>query len=216
MRRPVGPVKRGPELPNDLVAVGSHRFALPPNMERERARLRDVISQKGVQKDGPYPLSAGGSSPYLFDLKPVMLDPEGCDLLGRLCAHAARELGGAFVGGRELGAIPLAAVIARQSFEDRAPLQGFFVRKQPKEHGLKKMVEGNPPRNADVVIVEDVTTTGASVLKTIREIEPLGARVKAVLTVVDREQGATDTFAQAGLRFEALLLRSDFPELDAL
>lgn len=172
-----------------------------------------VISSKGIKKDGPYPLSAGGTSPYLFDLKPVMLDPEDADIIGRLGARAAQQLGARFVGGREIGAVPLAAVIVRQSFQEGHLLQRFFVRKKPKEHGLKQAGEGNLPREADVVIVEDVTTTRGSVLETIRAIEPLGARVKAVLTVVDRQQGALENFAKAGYRFEALLLRSDFPEL---
>lgn len=212
MRRPALPVKRGSGAPHLGDAGEASRVHLP-GLQAEVDRLRQVISRKGIKKDGPYPLSAGGVSPYLFDLKPVMLDPEGCDLIGRLGIRAVHDLGADFVGGREIGAVPLAALIARASFEEGPLLRGFFVRKKPKEHGLKQAVEGNLPTGGKVVVVEDVTTTGASVLETIRALEPFNAQVMGVLTVVDRQQGAGENLRKAGYEFRAFLFKSDFPEL---
>lgn len=214
MRSPLPPVKRAAE-PSAVKPAGAERAPLP-GAERDLERLRAIVERLGLKTDGPYPLSAGGMSPFLFDLKPVMLDPEGSDLLGALLARAASALGATHVGGREIGAVPLAALAARASHRTAAPLQGFFVRKQPKAHGLRAAVEGNVPRGADVVILEDVTTTGKSVLETIRALEGLEARVLGVVTVVDRGEGAADNFAREGIPFQALLLRGDFPRLSAL
>lgn len=211
MRRSSAPVKRAADPPAG--ASGTAVRASLPGAERDLERLRDLIDHKGLRTDGPYPLSAGGTSPFLFDLKPVMLDPEGANLLGTLLARAAAEMGASHVGGREMGAVPLAALAARVSYGSANPLQGFFVRKQPKAHGLRAAVEGNLPRSADVVIVEDVTTTGKSVLETIRALDGLDARILGVLAVLDREEGAAETFAHQGIPFQALLLRSDFPRL---
>lgn len=214
MRSSSPPVKRAAEPP--AVPPVSAERAEVAGAEDLRERLRAIVDKKALKTDGPYPLSAGGESSFLFDLKPVMLDPEGGELLGTLLMHAAHALGATHVGGREIGAVPLAALAARASHGSRKPLLGFFVRKQPKAHGLRVAVEGNVPRDADVVIVEDVTTTGKSVLETIRALDGLGARVLGVVTVVDRGEGAAATFAREDIRFQALLLREDFPRLAAL
>jgi len=196
-------------------AVGEVRARLP-GLEGERARLREVILAKGLKTQGPYQLTAGGTSPYLFDLKPVLLDPEGAVLVGRLGASLVHQLGATHVGGREIGAVPIAAVIAQASWREGPPLQGFFARKQAKQHGTAKLLEGNVPQDADTVVVEDVTTTGGSSMAVVDELKRTGARVKGVVTVVDREEGAAKTFAEAGIAFRALLLLRDFPELDRL
>ena len=113
------------------------------------------------------------------------------------------------VGGLVMGAVPIVAVVCAKSFPQR-PLQGFFFRKEAKDHGTAKRIDGNLAAGARVVILEDVTTTGASALLAVEAVRAAGAEVVAVVTVVDRMEGAAEAFAAAGVRFEAILTRDDF------
>ena len=94
------------------------------------------------------------------------------------------------------------------------PLPAFFVRKQAKEHGARKLVEGLAPGESlegkRVVILEDVTTTGGSSMKAIEAVKAEGAIIERVITVVDRLEGAAETFKAAGIPFQALLTTADF------
>jgi orotate phosphoribosyltransferase len=107
----------------------------------------------------------------------------------------------AFVGGMEIGAVPLAAAVAVLSQVRGLPLQAFFVRKQPKEHGARKLIEGLAPgetlEGKRVAILEDVTTTGGSSLKAIEAARAAGATIARLVTVVDRLEGAEATFQSA-------------------
>ena len=113
-----------------------------------------------------------------------------------------------------MGAVPLAAAVCAVSHIEGWPLPAFFVRKQVKEHGTQALIEGLAPGEdfADkrVVVLEDVTTTGGSALKAVRMIEEAGGDVVRVVTVVDRQEGAGKTFADAGIAFSALLSTTDF------
>jgi orotate phosphoribosyltransferase len=113
-----------------------------------------------------------------------------------------------------MGAVPLAGALAQISWIKGHPIAAFFVRKKPKEHGAKLAIEGLPRgetlQGKRVVIVEDVTTTGGSAMKAVESVRETGAEVVLVLTMVDREEGATDTFGAAGLPFRALYKASEF------
>ena len=102
-----------------------------------------------------------------------------------------------------MGAVPLAGAIAQLSWIKGHPIAAFFVRKKPKEHGARLAVEGlakgESLQGKRVVIVEDVTTTGGSALKAVEAVRDAGAEIALVFTMVDREEGAAETFAQAGL-----------------
>ena len=102
-----------------------------------------------------------------------------------------------------MGAVPLAGAIAQLSFMRGAPIQAFFVRKKPKEHGARLSVEGLAPGETlagkRVVIVEDVTTTGGSAIKAVEAVRDAGAEIVMVFTMVDREEGAADNFREAEL-----------------
>ena len=119
-----------------------------------------------------------------------------------------------FIGGLEMGAVPLAGAIAQLSWIKGHPIAAFFVRKKPKEHGARLAVEGlakgESLRGKRVVVVEDVTTTGGSALKAVEAVREEGAEVALVLTMVDREEGATEAFAQAGLTFRSLYRATEF------
>jgi len=178
-----------------------------------RARLVEIIRKRSFGR-GEITLASGRKSNFYFNLKPTMLDPEGAALLAELTYEALKDDGLDYIGGLEMGAVPLAGAVAQLSWLKGHPIAAFFVRKKPKEHGAKLAVEGLA-RNESlhgkrVVIVEDVTTTGESALKAVEAVRDAGGEVVLVLTMVDREEGATETFAQAGLAFRWLFRASEY------
>jgi orotate phosphoribosyltransferase len=159
-------------------------------------------------------LASGRTSHFYFNLKPTMLDAEGAALLAELTLDVLTAERIDYVGGLEMGAVPIAGAIAQLSFIKGTPISAFFVRKKPKEHGAKLTVEGLTKGDTlvgkRVVIVEDVTTTGGSALKAVDVVREAGGEIAFVLTIVDREEGATDTFKDAGLDFRSLYRAAEF------
>ena len=170
-------------------------------------------------RDDAFTLASGRHSRWFFDTKPVMMHPEAAAIMGRLLNLRIRAMGGALVGGLELGAVPLTAIVISSTDAERS-LRGFMIRKSPKGRGGRKT--NNPPGiegtslegGGDVVILEDVTTTGGSSLLAIERIhQNTECRVVGVISILDREEGAEDAFAAAGVPFESLLTRSDIVSL---
>ena len=172
-------------------------------------RLREVIAERSLLTGGAFTLASGRQSSLFFDMKRTMLDPEGANLIAEAVLRRLEGMDVDAVGGLVMGAVPIVAVACAKSFPAR-PLQGFFVRKEAKDHGTARRIDGNLAAGARVIILEDVTTTGASALLAVEAVRGAGAEIACVLTVVDRMEGAAATFAAAGVRFEALLTRDDF------
>ena len=181
--------------------------------DSHRARLRDIIAKRSFGR-GAITLASGRKSDFYFNLKPTMLDPEGAALLTELTLDALKDDQLDYVGGLEMGAVPLAGAIAQLSWMKGNPLAAFFVRKKPKEHGARLAVEGlakgETLRGKRVVIVEDVTTTGGSAMKAVEAVREAGGDVALVFTMIDREEGAAETFSAANLPFRALYKARDF------
>lgn len=182
-----------------------------PELDPRRARLRAIIGEKSLLVAGaePFVLASGRTSRYLIDLKPSVFDPEGATLIGALLYERLARAKIDAVGGMESGGIPLVALVVRQSFEAQG-LPGFFVRKQSKDHGAKKRIEGVLPQAASVALVEDVTTTGGSVMQAVEAVRVAGGRVVQIVTVVDRLEGAAENLKAQGIRLDAILTRTDF------
>ena len=178
-----------------------------------RARLHDIIRRRSFGR-GEVTLASGRKSDFYFNLKPTMLDPEGATLLAELTYETLKDDHVDLIGGLEMGAVPLAGAIAQISWIKGHPISAFFVRKKPKEHGARLAVEGlatgESLQGKRIVIVEDVTTTGGSAMKAVEAVREAGGDVALVLTMVDREEGAAETFAQAGLAFRSLYRASEF------
>jgi orotate phosphoribosyltransferase len=178
-----------------------------------RARLADIIRARSFGR-GEITLASGRKSDFYFNLKPTMLDPEGAALLAELTFDALKDDKFDYVGGLEMGAVPLAGAIAQLSWLKNHPIAAFFVRKKPKEHGAQLAVEGlakgETLQGKRVVIVEDVTTTGGSAIKALEAVRDAGGKVVLVYTMVDREEGATENFAEAGVPFRSLYRASEF------
>ena len=178
-----------------------------------RARLIEIIKARSVETGRTFKLASGRISDFYCNLKPTMMHPEGAWLIGALVSEAIRPGEADLVGGLEMGAVPIATAVAAASFAAGRPLPAFFVRKAVKEHGTKSLVEGLPRGEAlagrRLVIVEDVTTTGGSSVKAIEAVRAEGATVVRVITIVDRQEGAADTFARLGVPFTAILTASE-------
>ena len=192
-------------------------MSVMPNMKTSgpnaRARLADIIRNRSFGR-GEITLASGRKSDFYFNLKPTMLDAEGASLLAELTLDALSNEKIDYVGGLEMGAVPIAGAIAQLSFMRGAPIQAFFVRKKPKQHGAKLTIEGlargESLQGKRVVIVEDVTTTGGSALKAADVVREAGGDVAFVFTMVDREEGAAQSFKDAGIAFRSLFQAAEF------
>lgn len=194
-------------------------MSVPPMLREDPrwARLVDLVRELAFLdggSDDAFTLASGRTSRWFFDMKPVMMNPEAGRLVGELMNVRCDEIGANFVGGLELGAVPLAALVVATDFtSDRL---GFMVRKQAKGRGGRKT--NNPPGiegasiagGGRVIILEDVTTTGGSAIQAVKRIEEeTDCKVVAVISILDRQEGGKDAFEQAGIPFESLLVRSD-------
>jgi len=166
---------------------------------------------------GEVTLSSGATAQYYVDARRALLRPAGFLAAGELIAAAATEAGAAAVGGPVMAAIPLAcAAIAVPGGEE---LVGFFVRKERKEHGLQRWVEGPVGAGTRCLVVEDTVTTGGSTASAIERIGEEGLEIAGVLAVVDRLAGGGETIeAAAGAPYRALVtideLYPDRPDRD--
>jgi orotate phosphoribosyltransferase len=183
------------------------------SISASRARLADIIRKRSFGR-GEITLASGRKSDFYFNLKPTMLDPEGAALLAELSLDALKDENADYIGGLEMGAVPLAGAIAQLSWLKGHPIAAFFVRKKPKEHGARLSVEGltkdESLRGKRIVIVEDVTTTGGSAIKAVEAVRDAGGEVALVFTMVDREEGAAETFAAARIPFRSLFKAGEF------
>lgn len=183
------------------------------DLKAARARLRDIIEKRSFGR-GEITLTSGRKSNFYFNLKPTMLDAEGALLLAELVLDALGPEELDYLGGLEMGAVPVASAVAALSALRGNPLHAFFVRKRPKEHGAKLLVEGLAPGESlagkRVAVIEDVTTTGGSALKAVETVKEAGAEVALVFTMVDRQEGAAEAFAAAGVPFRALFTAEEF------
>lgn len=172
-----------------------------PNVEL----LIEVAEKQGAISYGEFTLSSGGKSSYYFDGRLLSLDPEGADALGKALVPILVDAGVSAVGGPTLGADPIVTAVAIASWQRGTPLPAFIVRKETKEHGTVRLIEGHIPQNETVAIVDDTCTTGASLLHAINAAKAAGCEVGLVLAVLDREEGGSEDIQRAGYRFEALL-----------
>lgn len=172
--------------------------------------LIDLIQTKALKR-GRFRLASGREASFYLDGKQVVLDAHGAMLVGRAILERLRSLGPlpAAVGGMSLGADPITSAVITMAGVEGLPLKGFMVRKEPKDHGTKKYVEGPVEPGQRVVIMEDVTTTGGSSLLAIDRVQEFGLVVERVVSVIDRLAGAKDAFAARGIPLESLVTIRD-------
>jgi orotate phosphoribosyltransferase len=180
----------------------------PAALAREKARLLEIIKQKSLLL-GKFKLVSGAVSNYYLDMKPTMFDPEGAHLVAELVFDLVKdERDVDAIGGLELGAVPIIVAVCARSWHGR-PVAGFVVRKEIKDHGTERKIDGNFKPGGTVVLFDDVTTKGGSVMQAVRAVRARGARVKTVITLVDRLEGAEENLGKEGIALVALYTTRD-------
>jgi len=176
----------------------------------DRRRLRALLRARSL-RTGDFVLSSGVRSSYYIDARLTTMSGPGQLLVGKAGLAALDEAGWrpAAVGGLTLGADPVAYAIAHAAAASGRVLDAFTVRKEAKTHGAARRIEGAFHERTDVVVVEDVVTTGDSALRAVAAVHEAGSRVLGVLAVVDREEGGRDRLAAEELELVSLFTTSD-------
>ena len=176
-----------------------------------RERLVELITEKSFKRadSNIYQLASGKQSDIYFNMKPVLLSRESIHLIADLILKIVYKKNLRNIGGQIIGAVPIVTAVCLKSSPDR-PVDALFVRGEAKQHGTRSLVEGNIPEDKEVLIVDDVTTTGGSVLNAVKAVRELGCTVNTVVTVVDRIEGAEEKLQSHGLELIALCTTSDF------
>lgn len=179
--------------------------ASTPELESDRQELIDLIKTDAVFH-GDFTLSSGKKASYYVDMRRLTLDHRAAPAIGRIMLDLIRDLDGVVaVGGLTLGADPIANAVLHESVRAGRPLDAFVVRKEPKDHGRGRQVEGADVAGRRVVVVEDTSTTGQSALKAVEALRREGADVVAVAVIVDRRTGAQAAVEAEGLRWLAAI-----------
>jgi orotate phosphoribosyltransferase len=166
-------------------------------MDADRQALIEVIREHSLRM-GDFVLTSGKKASYYLDCRVTTLHPRGALLTARLLLKSIREnaIQGVAVGGLTLGADPIVSAVAVVSEIEQTPLPAFIVRKESKKHGRGRLIEGwSGEQGASVIVVDDVCTTGGSMLEACDRVEEAGYRVAATMCVVDRLEGGGETIA---------------------
>ena len=183
-------------------------------MQEQKRRLARILKEKSY-REGDFVLASGRRSDYYFDCRVTALSAEGSWLIGSLFNDLLADLAIRGVGGMTLGADPLVTATTVISWERGRPLHGLIVRKEAKGHGTGQCVEGLgtfAPGDA-VAMLEDVVTTGGSLLKACERVRDAGLEIAAVCAILDREEGGREAIAEAGYNLLSLFTRKELVDL---
>ena len=169
----------------------------------DRSRLREILISESLLR-GDFVLASGQKSSFYLDVRRTSLHAEGSALTAAALLDELEDLELDAIGGPVLGAAPLVGAIAAESFRRGRPIPTFLVRKEAKGHGTAKLIEGHFPASGRVALVEDVVTTGTSVLRALAVARGEGAEVARIVSVVDRDQGGDKAMAQEKVDYRYL------------
>lgn len=175
----------------------------------DKQALMTLIREKAL-RFGEFTLASGKKASYYLDGKQVTLDAVGAKLVAEGILDLLGDRLPVAVGGMSIGADPITAAVVTIAGVRGLPLKGFLVRKQPKDHGTGKYIEGPVNPGDEVAIVEDVVTTGGSSLEAIERAEAFGLKVSRVIAIIDRMEGGAAAFAARGYELNSLLTIRDF------
>ncbi len=181
-------------------------------MSDARARLIELLRERSFERKKVL-LASGRESDFFIDCKQTVLTAEGHVLVGELMFDALDRLPPCqAVAGVELGGCPLASAVSLVSFQKGRPLAALYVRKDQKDHGSKRLVEGDRAMTPGmpVAVLEDVITTGGSTLRAVEKLTLAGVKVVGVVALVDRLEGGSEAIRDAGLPLVSLTTRRDF------
>lgn len=180
-----------------------------------RGRLIELIIKKAFiySKEPIFKLVSGKMSNYYFNCKAVTLDPEGMYLIGNIVFDLIKDLDIKGIGGLTLGADPISIAVAYTSFLKNKPISAFVVRKSPKEHGTMQWIEGNINSGDNIVVVDDVVTTGKSTIQAIERARESGLNVKKVVVLIDRQEGGREAIESIGYGLTSVFTRDEIMSL---
>ena len=167
------------------------------------------LIKKHALRLGTHQLSSGKKSDYYIDGKMVTLHSEGISLIARIIFSMIQEIEIDAIGGMTMGADPIATAVAYESFKQGQPIDAFIVRQEVKKYGTQKFIEGPLKKNSRVVIVDDVVTTGNSLVSSIQRVKEAGCKVVAVIALVDRLEGAREAVESQNCQFSPIFTRDD-------
>jgi len=191
---------------------------IPPAVDRvidpgdaRWGRLRELIAEYSL-KLGDFLLTSGRTSKYIFQLRQSMMLPEGGRLLGDIIVDYMNANSMECIGGLAVGAVHLVSAVSVMSAVKGAPKHSFFVRKEAKEHGARERIDGHVLAGGEVLIVDDVATSGGSILKAIEGMnaEYPTCYVRKALVIVDRQEGAAENLERRGIELVSIFRRRDF------
>ena len=170
------------------------------------SELSEALKSCGALQFGEFTLASGAKSDYYIDIKKASTNPEVLRLIARLMAQKMRDEGiqADRIAGVVLGSVPLATALALET-----GIPSVMIRKEKKDHGTGKLIEGDLNAGDRVLVVEDVITTAGSSIKAIGTLREAGAEVKYVISVIDREGGGAENLAEAGVDFRPLVKASE-------
>lgn len=167
--------------------------------------LIDLLKENEVFLEGDFTLSSGKKSNYYINMKKAITEPEILSAISSLITEKIKDDEIDKVAGPALGAVPIATAV---SLESKLPL--LMIRKEKKGYGTSKLIEGELLEGDNVIVVEDVSTTGGSLLKAIKAIQENGGNVKRAFVVVDRQEDAIEAFEKEGITLEPLITVDEF------
>jgi orotate phosphoribosyltransferase len=177
-------------------------------MASRYGQLVELLKAKSLRR-GKFTLASGAESTYYIDGRMASLDPLGATLIAEAILDQIKDLPVQAVGGMDMGATPIVGAVATRSYAAGRPLPVFVVRKEVKGHGTMKAIEGPLPAPCKVAIVDDVITTGGSILKAIDAAEAAGCQVLLAISVLDRQAGAAEALARRNIPYHALATLQD-------
>ncbi len=166
----------------------------------DKSNLIDLLKKNNIILKGKFTLSSGQKSNYYINIKKAITNPLILSTIAQLITTSIKNENIDKIAGPELGAVPLATAISLQS---NTPL--LIIRKTKKDHGTSQLIEGELKENDQILIIEDVTTTGKSLLKAIQTIQKNGGTIKKAFTVVDRNEGAKQLLQKENINLEPLI-----------
>ncbi|SLM32318.1 Orotate phosphoribosyltransferase [Desulfamplus magnetovallimortis] len=176
-----------------------------------KKRLIDLLCSKSFQysEKETFKLASGAMSKFYVNCKPVTLSPEGMYLVGNLVFESIKGFNVSGVGGLTFGADPIAVATSFVSYLQKSPVKAFSIRKEQKDHGMIKWVEGDMAVGDKVVIIEDVVTTGGSTIKAVERARVQGLDVVHVITLVDRQEGGIENIKKYIESVSAIITRDE-------
>jgi len=167
--------------------------------------LIELLKENEVFLEGDFTLSSGKKSNYYINMKKAITEPKILSTISKLISEKVANDDVDKVAGPALGAVPIATAVSLQS-----DLPLLMIRKEKKGYGTSKLIEGELVEGDNVIVVEDVSTTGGSLLKAIKAIQDNGGNVKRAFVVVDRQEGAIEEFKKEGIELEPLITVNEF------